>query len=169
MSEDSIRTAVYAELLDTARRDTLRLAESVPPDRRLHQIQPEKATPLWLVGHLANTVNHLMLCWTLGLDSMLPGDFGPRFAPHFAGGAPPSTDPEAYPPWNEVLARYDDVMRAAVDATRALPDSALAEGSRGAMPEIFRGRFDTIASVVARMISHDAHHRGQIGLIAGLG
>lgn len=160
------KMAVYATLLETARAETLAAAAAVPEDRRLYQLAPGKATPLWLMGHLANTINAVVRLWILERESLLTREQAKRFAPDFAGGAPPSDDPAAYPPWDEVVALYDQAMVDAIAGIPALDDALLPGPLPGRMPEPLRGFFSSVEFTLGRMVAHDSYHRGQMALLA---
>lgn len=163
---DNPRISVYSELLEIARRETSSAAGNVPVEKRLFQLREGKATPMWLIGHLANTVNTIILCWMLGGESQVDRSFRFAFAPDFAGGTPPSTDPALYPVWEEVLKRYEQIMQQAIDGVRLLPDSSLEEPLQGNVPDALRPFFPTVGAALARLIAHDAYHRGQMNLLA---
>lgn len=160
------KMSVYAALLEKAREETLAAAGAVAEDRRLFQLGEGKATPLWLIGHLANTVNVVLRVWTLQRESLLGREQSMRFAPDFAGGAPPSADPAAYPPWDEVVGLYDRAMADAIEGVRGLDDALLPEPLPGRMPDALRGFFTTVEFTLGRMVAHDAYHRGQIAMLA---
>lgn len=169
MSQVNPEVKVYADLLEMCRAETLLTAGNVPVPNRMHQLRKGKATPLWLIGHVANTVNVVLLQWTLELDGVLPAGYVKKFAPDFAGGDPVGANPEDYPAWDEVLHGYDAVMRHGIEAVRAnLTDADLSAPPRGAIPDMLRPRFPSIGVVLGRMIGHDSYHRGQVGLLSKL-
>jgi len=154
--------------LEKARNDTLAAAAKVPEANRYRQLQPGKATPLWLLGHLANTVNSVVLLWTLTGESLMPREAAKKFAPDFAGGAPPTANPEDYPDWDHVVSLYDFIMIDAIEGVGEMTDAQLPEPLAGRMPEPLRGFFSSNEVTLHQMISHDAYHRGQIGLLGSL-
>lgn len=164
------RTEVFAELLDFGRSETLLAAAAVPEGARFVQVRSGKATPLWLVGHLANAANMVFLVWLLGKPSILSESFARKFAPDLADGDPITTDPGDYPAWEAVVAEYDRVMQNMVAVVKAeLDDDTLATPPRGPMPDRVRDRLHNIEATLQRLINHDAYHRGQIGLLGKLG
>lgn len=163
------RTAVYLDLLRSSRAETLRVAQAVPEAARLRQLAEGKAHPLWLVGHLANTLNFVMWQWTLGRENALPRKYGKVYAPDFVGGLPVTNDPAVYPPWDETLASYETMMSQCIDAATALTDTDLPRPPQGAMPERLKDRFSSVEVVLQTMVMHDSYHRGQMGLIAKAG
>lgn len=165
----NVRVTLLADLLEGAQQHTLQIAESVPESHRLKQLQAGKATPLWLVGHLANTVNTLVLVYTLEQPSVLTREQSILFAPDFAGGKTPTTNPDEYPSWDETIALYNEVFEKALAGVRALDDSVLKDPLPGKLAEEMRGFFSSIGTTLSIMIQHDSYHRGQIGMIAKLG
>jgi len=162
------RINVYIDLLEGARKHTLQIAESVPEANRLKQLQEGKATPLWLIGHLANTINTLIVVYTLQQSSLLDRETSKLFAPDFVGGTPPSSDPGIYPAWDKVIALYNEVFDAALAGLRELDDSALDNPLPGKLNDQLREYFSSIGITLGIMINHDAYHRGQIGMLAKL-
>lgn len=154
--------------MEKARRDTLAAAGNVPVEARLRQLQEGKATPLWLLGHLANTVNTVVLRWIFLQESILTREQAKAFSPDFAMGLPPSTDASQYPTWDEVVALYDTAMTRAIDGMRELDEGQLPEALPGKLPDPLRAFFSSIETTLMQMVSHDAYHRGQIGMLAAL-
>lgn len=163
---ENIRTGLYVELLDFARQETLKLCATVPPEKHLFQLREGKATPLWLLGHLANTVNTIGLRWMLNQESLVSKELGLVFAPDFAGGTPPSNDASLYPSWEEVVQLYDRVMTQTVAGARTMADSELPDPVHEKLPERLIALFPNKGVAFMRLASHDAYHRGQIGLLS---
>jgi len=163
------RTQVYIELLADARDRTLRTAEAVPEGCRLHQLKEGKATPLWLVGHLANTINTIVVRWMVEGESAMDKETSMLFAPDFAGGKPPSTNPEDYPAWDDVLALYNTAMTRAVEGLAGISDEELPGPLKGRVPDPMRQVFKSVEFSLQQMVHHDAYHRGQLGLLSSLG
>ena len=159
---------LYTEMLESARKQTLQLAASVPDNKRFKQLQEGKATPAWLVGHLANTINVLVILFILEGDSVLSKELGHTFAPDFAGGKTPTENPDEYPAWDEILALYNKVFDTAIEGLSKLDDSALPNPLSSKMPDRLRDYFSSVEVTLGFMVSHDAYHRGQIGLLAKL-
>ncbi|MBI2426047.1 MAG: DinB family protein [Candidatus Hydrogenedentes bacterium] len=166
MSQAKIELLV--EQLKMARYQTLKLADEIPEDRRLYQLKEGKATPLWLMGHLANTLNTICIMWMFNEESMIGKENVRLFAPDFARGTPPSTDASMYPAWDEVKALYKDAMTAVIQRVEQLTDDQLPNPMSDKTPEPLRAYFSSIGASLNIMVSHDAHHRGQMALIAKL-
>lgn len=161
----SPKVDLYAAMLEKAKSDTLASLGGVPESLRLRQIRAGGATPLWLAGHLANTINTVILRWILREPSCLSREESMMFAPDFAGGTPPSSDASQYPAWDAVLEKYNEVMSKAVAGVKTLDDAALDEALNEKIPDVFRSRFLTVDATLMQMVSHDAYHRGQVGLL----
>lgn len=159
---------LYIELLEAARKQTVQTAAGVPEGKRFKQLQEGKATPAWLVGHLANTINVLVVMFILEGESLLSKEQGFTFAPDFAGGKAPTENPEEYPAWDEIITLYNAVFDRALEGLAKLDDSALPDPMSGNMPERLREHFSSVEVTLGFMVSHDAYHRGQIGLLSKL-
>jgi hypothetical protein len=163
------KTDLIAAMLERSRRMTLDTAHAVPESARLLQLREGKATPLWLLGHMANTINTVILRWLLDEPSQLSPEEVKLFAPGVAGGAPPSTDPSLYPSWDAVVSRYEEVMERAIKGVRGMHDDDLPKPLPDAASDRFRQRFPTIGDALQQMVHHDAYHCGQLGMLAKLG
>lgn len=159
---------LYIEMLEGARKHTLQVADSVPENKRFKQLQEGKATPAWLIGHLANTLNVFVTMFILEEESLLTKEQGHVFAPDFAGGKTPTENPDEYPAWDEIIALYNGVYDHALKGLAALDDGILPKPMASQMPERLRDYFSSVEATLRILISHDAYHRGQIGLLAKL-
>jgi hypothetical protein len=121
---------------------------------------------MWLVGHLTNTLNTVILQWTLGQESQLTREFGKKFAPDFANGDPITANAADYPAWDEVIGLYGKIGAFVGDQIKTLQDTDLPLPLKGSIPEARRDFFKTNQIALGRMIGHDAYHRGQIGLLS---
>lgn len=165
---DNPRLDQIIALLRMGRKHTLTIADSVPKSHRFKQLATGKATPTWLLGHLARTVDRIVIVWTLEQESILGDKLGQSFAPAHIGGIAPSTDPADYPPWDGIKLLYVQVMRAAIAGLGELSDADLDKPLPGDVPDDYRERFPTIGAALKLIIAHDAYHRGQMGLLANL-
>ncbi|MBI5093057.1 MAG: DinB family protein [Candidatus Hydrogenedentes bacterium] len=157
---------VYVSLLETCVADTLRVAGAVRPADRLIQLKPGKAHPMWLVGHLTNTLNTVILQWVLAEESELTREFGKKFAPDFANGDPITANAADYPSWDEVIGLYGKLGDCVIERLKKLRDSDLPLPLKGPIPEARRDIFKSNQITLARMVGHDSYHRGQIGLLS---
>lgn len=166
MTMSNPKAQVYADMLDMARKETLKRAGTMPDDRWLAQLAQGKATPLWLMGHLTGGTGMLVLTWTLGEAPIMPQEQALLFMGTEFGGAPITTDPDAYPPWQEIIDMYAESMTRAADGVRAMDDGDLALPLQGDVPEAFQNFFSNREVTLQMVIGHDAEHRGQLGLLA---
>jgi len=162
------RAEIYANELQTCMETTVKLAEGLSADQRFLQAKSGGAHPAWLIGHLANTLDTVVLPWALNADRLLPKGFGRRFAPQFVGGDPITNNKDDYPPWDDILGEYKKISAAAVEGIRALTPAELDGDLRGNVPEQFKDFFGNTQATIASMIRHDSHHRGQMALVAAL-
>jgi hypothetical protein len=140
--------------------------KACPENRRFHQVGPGKATPIWLVGHLANSANFLGMLIGLGQKSDFPKDWSPRFTPGMFGGLPITTNPGDYPAWDEVVEAYKRVMGNYVKAVGELKDAEIPGPCRGKVPPPLAGMLPDLQASICVNIVHDGHHRGQLALLA---
>ncbi len=162
------RSNLYGDLWEQMVNTTVKSASGVSEGKRMKVAQPGKAHPLWLVGHLANTNNLLVHIWCCEKQSLLPKGFNKIFAPEAFGGAPIVTDPAAYPTWDEVLGHYQTVGQACGAGIRALSDAEFEGKLRGGAPDNMNERFGPVEKCIQSMLMHEAHHRGQMALLASL-
>ncbi len=165
---DNTQISLFIELLKAGRTHTLQVADSVPETHRFKQLAEGKATPTWLLGHLARTIDRIVIGWTLQQDSILGEELGKRFAPAQVDGDPPTTNPDDYPPWDDVKELYIKTMRTAIEGLAALTDADLDKPLPGDLPAGYRERFSSIGVALKLLVAHDAYHRGQMGLLAKL-
>lgn len=162
----NIKVNLLRDQLQFALDETLGTAKRVPEGARLFQPGEGRATPLWLCGHLANTINTIVIRWILDGENVLTKEQSKLFAPDFGGGEPPSTDASKYPPYDEVVALYEKAMKQAIEGLTALTDEDLDKPIPKSIPDPLRTYFPTIGASIMRMVSHDGYHRGQIGLLS---
>lgn len=160
---------LLAEIADKAFKQTVQVADGVPAAQRMYQLKAGKGHPLWLLGHLTNTLNVVFNQWTMGGGNELPRSWGMKFAPDFAQGDPITTNAADYPSWEEVVENYKKLGKKTVEHIRSLRESDLDSKARGSMPEQFQGFFSSIGATIFIMTQHDAHHRGQIAMLGKLG
>jgi hypothetical protein len=165
---DNIQITELIALLRAGRKHTLTIVDSVPETHYFKQLAPGKATPLWLLGHLARTVDRILLVWTLEQAPLMDDELGTQFAPEHVGGTPPTSNPADYPSWDAVKDFYVRAMHNAIEGLSALTDADLEKPLPGDLPPAYRDRFPSIGAALRLVINHDAYHRGQMGLLAKL-
>jgi len=155
-------------LLEKCKAETLATAAKVPEENRYRQLAEGKATPMWLLGHLTNTMNTVVLIWTLGESSILTRDQAKLFSPDFAGGKTPTSNPGDYPAWDEIVALYDEAMTRAIMGVGKMTDDQLPGHLAGKVPDAMREFFSSNQVTLHQMITHDSYHRGQMALLAAV-
>lgn len=142
------------------------LAKSCPEGRRFFSLGENKSHPLWLLGHLANTAEHLGNRLVLGkFSGAVPKDWTPKFMPSIFGGNPISTNPSDYPPFDEILAAYKTVFAQFTEGIASLTDEQLLSPPSGAVPPPLASRIKSLQDCITLHIYHDSHHRGQMALL----
>ena len=159
---------LHIQQITLCKTETLRVAGGVAEADRFRQLKDGKAHPAWLVGHLANTVDSIVLGWMLLQESTLSKGFKKQFAPDFAGGLPITGKPEDYPAWDEVLGHYEEVLNKAAAGLAALDDASLDGPLKGSIPDALRNRFSSVGHTLTFLVLHDSYHRGQIGMLSKL-
>lgn len=155
-----------ARLVRGTAQQTVNAAKAVPPAKRLHQLAPGKATPLWLLGHIANTADYVgCLCGFGEATGLFPDAWRKRFTPPPFGGAPITANAADYPEWDEILAVYSKVIAVLESKIGALTDEELLGPPRGQMPPPLLKMVTSLQDVASLSVLHDSHHRGQLALL----
>ena len=155
----------YAQLMELEMKIVLATAVKIDPAKYLKQWREEKAHPLWLLGHIANTNNLLINMWCCAGESKLPKEWREKFSPDFGGGVAPRPEADFYPTWDEVLEAYKEVTQFCIDTVPTLTDEELAGPMRGGAPEPIQERFKTVDNALRVVTLHSAYHRGQMAMI----
>lgn len=120
--------------------------------------------PLWVLGHLAFLEG--------GLRHVLLGERNPveHWAPLFASGTQPKTDASAYPPFDEVLAKYRELRAANLRLLDEIGDAGLDRAPKH-VPPGFEDAMTTAGQTLLLISLHNMVHYGQIAdarRVAGL-
>ena len=166
MPENNTVMSAISRLIKATGDQTATVVEKCPEAKRLAQPGENKATPLWLIGHLANVGDYLGNVLGLGMESMLPGDWRKKFNPSQFGGTPITANAADYPSWDEVAETYGKVMTRLAEGVAALSDDDLTGPAKGKVPEQLQSAMKTIENAITICLLHDSHHRGQIALLA---
>jgi hypothetical protein len=156
-----------ARLLKTTTAQTEKYIKKCPENRRFAQIAPGKATPIWLVGHLACVADFLGNTLGLGKKGILPKEYRQKFMPVEFGGVPITANAADYPAWDEVVANYKQVMASLAEGASQVPDEELLGPTKSPTPEPLKEMLTCLQDALALHIVHDSHHRGQLALILG--
>lgn len=153
---------LFAAQIDAARQATLSTFADFAPAEHLYQPQAELNHPLWLLGHIATSEDHLILGFA-GNQSALDDKFNKLFAIR----SKPLTDASAYPAANDILAQMADIHSRTLAFVRALSPADLAAAAPGTahLPPPVRERFGTVGRCIVGHIHHEATHTGQLAYI----
>lgn len=112
--------------------------------------------PLWILGHLAygeaNIVNQLML------DEPNPLA---EWKELFGGGSQPVADLNHYPPFDDLLAKFEEVRARTLSILDGLSDADLDQPSKGC-PVEYRAYFGTVGKCFVMLSLHPTMHYGQV-------
>lgn len=161
-----VATGALAELLKANCEQTVKACEACPEGKRLYQLADGKATPLWLLGHMANLANLVGVTMGLGKESLFPADWGAKFNPTQFGGSPITSNADDYPGWDELLEKYKAVMTTLAEGTAELEDAQLTGDCLGTVPPPLAEMVPNLKAAIVMHLIHDSHHRGQIALLA---
>ena len=161
--------AGLAQMIKACQGQTEKYIENCPEDRRYAQLAEGKATPLWLMGHMANTIDLIGIQIGFGLPSAMPESAKGKFNPTEFGGGPITTNPDDYPSWDETAEAYIKVLDQYAEAVAQLSDEELAGPPKGTLPDMLKDMIPTLLAGVTLNIIHDSHHRGQVGMLSKLG
>ena len=157
---------VYEYLYEFAFVETKKAAAGVAPDKRLHQVKPGGAHPLWLLGHLTFSTDAIVNAILLGGEMTLPEQYQRVFAPALIGGDAIVPEAAAYPSWDDIAANYARVSATTLDLLKRVQDGDLPGGTKGTTPPGFADFFKSFEIVLRYMLQHDAYHRGQMMALA---
>lgn len=124
-------------------------------DAALVAALPNGNHTLWNVGHLAFIEG--------GLARILSGDDNPvqHWEPLFAMGSTPKNDPEAYPPFEEVLATYRDLHAKNLKRLETIGEAGLDAAPKW-IPPGFENEMRTVGQTFLTIAMHNMIHVGQI-------
>lgn len=111
--------------------------------------------PLWVLGHLAfieGAVPHVLF-----------GEPNPveHWAPLFATGTQPTTDPAAYPPFDEILATYRDLRARNLKMLEEIGEAGLDRVPK-AVPPGFENEMTSFGRTLLIVAMHNMGHQGQL-------
>lgn len=112
--------------------------------------------PLWIVGHLAYSESNIFHCYILGQGNPLA-----EWKDVFGIGSQPKNDATAYPPYDEMLAKFEAVRADTLAYLETITDTDLDNPSHN-VPEDRKAYFGTIGKCLTVMTTHLAFHGGQL-------
>jgi uncharacterized damage-inducible protein DinB len=112
--------------------------------------------PLWVLGHLAYSEGSI-------LHEMMLGESNPlaEWKEIFADGTEPVSDADKYPPFDEVLAKCQEIHQASMALLGSLSEDDLDTSSKRCPPK-YEGYFGTYRQCFQMVANHWLMHRGQV-------
>ena len=169
MSETRQLTAggTISHLLKGCVSQTEKAIKSCPENKRYFQLADNKATPIWLIGHMANTAEFIGNSIGLGSSSgAIKPEWRSKFTPDGFGGDKITSNPADYPKWEEVVEAYKKAFGHLIQEAAGLTDEQLLGPPKGKVPPPLAGMLTNLQDCMTLNIIHDSHHRGQFGLLA---
>lgn len=160
------QTALLSALLAQAKDAIDKGIAACPESKRLCQLGDNKATPLWLVGHMASVADFTGNSMGLGKELTFPKDWRSKFTPESFGGSPISADAGDYPSWDEVVSAFNTVQDNLIQGVAELSDDDLAGPPKGKVPERLQAALNSVQATLAMNLRHNIHHGGQLALLA---
>ncbi len=111
--------------------------------------------PLWCIGHLAYSEGNL-------INVFIKGQANPvaDWQDLFGQGSTPTDDASAYPPIDEVIAKFQQLRAGTMALLNELTDEDLSKPSHA--PEEMKEWFGTIGQCLAVIPIHSGFHGGQV-------
>jgi uncharacterized damage-inducible protein DinB len=148
--------------IEAAREMTLSQINDFADDELLVQPCPGGNHPLWLLGHIANSEDGLILSFCKG-ENVLPGSYFKLFGI----GSTPQTAASAYPSRDEILAGMEEAHAAAIDYVGGVSPEELDRPPHGLdrlrpeAQELFHSR----GACILHHALHEANHAGQMAVL----
>lgn len=111
--------------------------------------------PLWVLGHLVKAESDLLDGFIHGKPNRFP-----ELEESFGMGSQPVNDPKAYPPMEDLMAKFEQIRAATLAHLDTLSEADLDKPSHA--PEEMSAFFGTIGACFAAMSTHMAFHGGQV-------
>lgn len=111
--------------------------------------------PLWVLGHVTRAESDLLDGFILGKPNRFP-----ELESAFAMGSTPSDDPSQYPPFEELMGKFEEIRAASLAHLETLSEDDLDKPSHA--PEEFGDFFGTVGACYAAMATHLSFHAGQV-------
>jgi len=112
--------------------------------------------PLWIAGHLAYSEGWVLQETMLGESNPLAG-----WKEVFSMGTEPVGDADKYPPFDEVLAKLQEVHQANMTLLDSMSEDDLDTSSKACPPE-YEGFVGTYRLCFQQIASHWLMHQGQV-------
>ena len=111
--------------------------------------------PLWVLGHIVFAESLLLDCFIQGKENRFP-----ELVEKFDVGSTPTTNPDDYPSFDELLGKFESIRAASMEYLNGLSEADLDTKSHA--PEGYEATFGTVGRVYAAMCTHIAFHAGQV-------
>ena len=134
------------------------IGEDLTPEQSVFQISEGRGNIAWLAGHLTYSFD-AYIGRALGKAGILPSDY----AELYQMGSKPESDPEKYPPLEEVLQWLDQVVAGLCEFLESQTDELLSRSLPEGNP--VRERFLTVGDLAWFAVYHAGYHCGQITLL----
>ena len=154
--------AFAVSTLEQAREHTVAAVEGLTGEEMLFQPKAGMNHALWLLGHIAESENGLLLGFCKGAN-LLPVGWHEKFGI----GSKPVADRAKYPSREEVLKLMEKVHAAAIEYVRSLSPEDLDRRPAGIdrLPERAQALFATIGKCIYQHALHESSHAGQIATL----
>jgi len=151
--------------LENARWMTTQVIDGLTDEEMMFQPKPGLNHPLWLLGHIAESENGVILSFCKG-ENLLPKGWHETFGI----GSKPVADATAYPSRDEILGHMAKTHAAALDYVRSLSADDLDRRPPGIdrLPERAQALFATIGRCIFGHVTHESSHAGQITMLRRL-
>ena len=151
--------------MESARWLATQAVEGLTDEEMMFQPKPGLNHPLWLLGHIAESENGLILSFCKG-ENLLPEGWHGKFGI----GSKPDADAGGYPSKDEILAHMEKVHAAAVAYVESLTPDDLDRRPPGIdhLPERAQEMFSTIGKCIYHHVGHACAHAGQITMLRRL-
>lgn len=156
---------MLVDQLEAVRRITLETFGDLDTGQRLFRPAPGVNHPLWLLGHIAGSEDHLILGFCKG-ESLLPDRYGELFGM----GSKLLEEPSEYPSGEEVLNALAEVHAASLQYVRSATAEELEQPPVGFdnLDDRARQMFASRGRCVWFHATHEAMHTGQMAYIRRL-
>jgi uncharacterized damage-inducible protein DinB len=111
--------------------------------------------PLWVLGHITYV--------EANVPHVLSGEPNPlaHWGPLFAAGAEPTSDPKAYPSFDEVLKAYQDARASNLKLLDEIGEAGLDRPTKSP-PKGLEEPLATVGKAFMTIAMHQMNHRGQL-------
>jgi hypothetical protein len=131
------------------------LLADIPDDGAFKLICDGGVHPAWIIGHLGFVANRVLaMC---GGEAKIDTE---GWKPLFGGGSTPTSDPGAYPKWNELIDIWKQGHADVVALVPAMTDESLSQPNPN---DRMREALPTVGDFLSFVLTgHEAMHLGQL-------